>query len=167
MLSKPVTSYKVTQREVGHSYEVTIPDMYCEEERCILATASLPADLALQDPTSVSIVTCRVEFVDVLSSKQREGEVVFSVVRNRFLESPMPSDAKDEIELHKIRCEVASTLIQASTMANAGKIPAAKEMLVRVQGKLSSMASRPLARHLVCTVNESLEGLQDKVCQLT
>lgn len=164
-MHRPMTTYKVTEKEAGKCYQVTIHDIYCEEERCILTMASLRASTAVETPTSVAIVTCKLEFFDVLANKQNEGEVGFSIVRNQRLERPIPSDAQDEIELHRIRCEVASTLGKASAMANSGKIAAAKDVLIVMQGKVrgSKVAARPLAVHLAETVQESLEGLQDKV----
>ena len=165
ILGRPLTSYRVAEKEQGKSYQVTIHDMYCEEERCILATATLSASPTLTDPTSVAVVTCKVEYFDVLGSKPTEGTATLSVVRNKSLERPIPSDAKDEIELHHIRCEVASTLDQAGHLANAGNIPAARQALVQVQGRVkgSVVAARPLAVHLQGAVQQSLEGLQDKV----
>lgn len=164
-ISKPVTSYKVVEKDANQCYQVTIHDIYSEEERCILAKASVLADSALKEPTSVVVVSCKVQYFDVLSHRPREGVATLSVVRNRSLETPLPSDAKDDIELHDMRCEVASTLTQASTLANAGRIPEAKDMLFKVQGRVESsvMAARPLARHLVGTIGDSLDGLKDKV----
>ncbi len=165
-MSRPLTSYKVAEQEAGRSYQVTIHDMYCEEERCILATATLPAQPTLVDPTSVPVVTCKVEYFDVLASKPNEATAALSVVRNKALQRPIPSDAKDEIELHRIRCEVASTLEQAESLATAGDIPAARRALLRVQGRVreSGLAAKPLTVHLQGAVQQSLEGLQDKVC---
>lgn len=167
VLSRPVTTYKVTEKEAKQCYQVAIHDIYSEEERCILATVSLPANQAIQEPTSVAVVTCKVEFFDVLSCKPSESEVTLNVVRNRALQNPIPSDAKDDIELHRIRCQVASTLGEASTLASSGNIPAARNLLLQMQGRVagSVVAAKPLAAHLVHSMGVSLEGLQDKVSQ--
>lgn len=166
-LGRPLTSYKVAETEAGKCYQVTIHDMYCEEERCILAPAKLSADPALKDPTSVPIATCKVEYFDVLGSKPNEGEASISVVRNHALQNPIPSDAKDEIELHSMRCEVASTLEQAGSLATAGDMQAARQALIQVQRKMrsSAVASKPLTMHLHSSVQQSLDGLQDKVSE--
>ena len=164
-MSRPLTSYRVTEKEQGSCYQVTIHDMYCEEERCILATAKLSPCPAMTDPTSVEVVTCKVEYFDVLVRRPTEGMATLSVVRNHALQHPIPSDAQDEVELHHIRCEVASTLEQAGTLADAGNIPAARQALLHVQRKVrgSGLAARPLAAHLDGAVQQSIEGLQDKV----
>lgn len=166
-LSRPITSYKVTEKEPNHTYQVTIHDIYSEEERCILAKASLPADAALEEPTSVAVVTCEVEFFDVVLHKPNKGTVTFSVVRNRALQNPVPADAREDIELHRMRCEVASTLGKATDLANLGHLVEARQMLAQVQGRVESStgSSKPLARHLVGTLGESIQGLQDKVCR--
>ena len=166
-VGRPLTSYRVSEKEAGHCYQVTIPDMYCEEERCILTTLNVPADLTITEPTTVSIVTCTVEFFDVLAHKQREETATFSVVRNKSLVNPIPSDAQDDIELHRVRCEVAGNLGQANALASRGNIPAAKELLYATKHKIkqSVVAARPLAVYLLETLDESLVGLEDKVRQ--
>ena len=149
---------------------MTIPDIYCEEEKCILTKVTAASDPDLQDPTSFALFTCSVEYFDVLCSKPNQGEVRGEVVRNVSLSSPVPSDYVDEIELHRMRCEVAESLNRANTMAGAGNIHAARQLLndatIRIQG--SRVAYRPLAVHLLQTVQESLGGLKDVVslCEL-
>lgn len=164
-LGRPITTYKVTEKEPNRSYQVVIHDIYSEEERCILAKATLPANAALEEPTSVAVVTCEVQFFDVLLHKPSKGVVALSVVRNKVLQNPIPSDAKEEIELHRMRCEVASTLGKATDLANTGQLREARQMLVQVQGRVedSSAAAKPLARHLVGTLGESILGLEDTV----
>lgn len=162
-VSRPVTSYKVSELEGKKSYQVAIHDIYSEEERCILTTITLPADPALQDPTSVAIVTCKVEYFDVLCSRSTDADMAFSLVKNKDLRAPIPSDAKDEIELHQIRCEVASTLERAGSLANAGDFTAARHVLAQAQGRVaaSKVSYRPLAQHLAQTIGESIDGMED------
>ena len=167
-LSRPQTTYKVSEEEKGKCYRVAIHDIYSEEERCILAAAKLTACPTMVDPTSFTVVTCKVEYFDVLSSKQSEGTSLVNVVRNRSLQHPIPSDAQDEVELHRMRCEVASTLEEAGKLANAGNIPAARKVLVHMQQRVqdSKVAARPLAVHLQGTMKHSLDGLEDTVCKI-
>ena len=117
------------------------------------------------EPLTLSLVACHVEYFDVLNCKPNKVETECVVVRNKAIPNPVNSDAFDEIELHKIRCEVADTLGQANTMAGAGNIAGAREALtraaVRIQG--SVVMARPLAVHLLETVQESQSGLEDKV----
>ena len=165
-ISKPQTVFRTTEKEANKCYEVTIPDIYCEEEKCILAKVIAPSAPDLDGAATVALFACTVEYFDVLCSKPNQGEVEGEVVRNNTLPKPVPSDYVDEIELHKMRCEVADSLSRANSMAGAGNIPAARQLLndatVRIQG--SRVAFRPLAVHLLHTVKESLGGLQDEVC---
>ena len=164
-ITKPQTTYRTVEQEPNKCYEVTIPDVYCEEEKCILAKVTAPSDPDLNEATTFALFTCRVEYFDVLCSKPNEGEVRGEVVRNNTLPQPVTSDYVDEIELHKMRCEVAESLSRANSMAGAGNIGAARQLLndatVRIQG--SRVAFRPLAVHLLYTVQESLGGLKDEV----
>lgn len=164
-ITKPKTTFRTTEKEANKCYEVTIPDIYCEEEKCILAKVMVPFDPTLTEPTTFALFTCTVEYFDVLCNKPNQGEVRGEVVRNMNLPNPVPSDYVDEIELHTMRCEVAESLNRANTMAGAGNIPAARQLLtdttVRIQA--SRVAFRPLAVHLLQTVQESLGGLKDQV----
>lgn len=164
-MKSPKTSYKVTMNESGRCYEVVIPDIYHEEERCILATVVFSADPSLTEPVSVPVVTCSVGFFDVLSHTHQEATAKLNVVKNRALDNPIPSDAQDEIELHRIRCDVATQLEEADALAKVGKIHEAKVLLgdTKVRIERSRVHKRQLAVHLAGTVAESLDGLQDKV----
>ena len=167
-ITKPQTTYRTTVKEPNKCYEVTIPDIYCEEEKCILAKVTAPSDLDLNEATTCALFTCSIEYFDVLCNKPNQVEARGEVVRNHTLPKPVPSDYVDEIELHKMRCEVAESLSRANTMAGAGNIPAARQLLndatVRIQA--SRVAFRPLAVHLLNTVQESLGGLADEVWKL-
>lgn len=166
-ITKPLTTYHTVEKEPNKCYEVTIPDIYCEEERCILAKLTAPSAPEIQEATTVALFTSSVEYFDVLCSKPNQGEVEGEMVRNNTLPKPVPSDYVDEIELHKMRCEIAESLSRANVMAGAGNIPAARQLLndatVRIQH--SRVAFRPLAVHLLHTVQESLGGLTDTVQQ--
>ena len=168
-LCRPLTSYSVTEKQARQCYQVSIHDIYCEEERCILATASLCRNNNITEPTSVAVVTCKVEYFDVLTNRQSEAEVTFTIVRNQRLDRPIPSDSQDDIELQRVRCEVAETLKQAGSLADAGNIPAARHMLVEIEGKvkkrvmIAKPVGQPLAQHLHRTVQHSLDGLEDTV----
>ena len=184
-LDKPLTTYKVEKKTVKKqdeekmetseaseeqwktSYVVSIPDIYCEEERCILVKAVLPHCSSLATATSVPVVTCHLEYFDVLTSRLSKEEAWFNIVRNKNLDRTVPSDERDEIELHEMRCKVAANLEQANTLARQGKMAAARELLGADQRQLQHcpqvLRSRPLHAHLIRTVQHSLDGLEDSV----
>jgi len=184
-LDKPLTTYKVEKKVVKKqgeekmeaneaseeqwetSYVVSIPDIYCEEERCILIKAVLPSCSALATATSVPVVTCHLEYFDVLTSRLNREEAWFNIVRNKNLDRTIPSDEKDDIEMHEMRCKVASNLEQANTLAQQGKIAAARDLLGEDQRQLEHcpqvLRKRPLHAHLIRTVQHSLDGLEDSV----
>lgn len=182
VVNKPLTTYKVEQKKVKRagvdgekegpeewhtSYVVSIPDIYCEEERCILAKAVLPACPDLATATSVPVITCQLEYFDVLNGKLNTEEAWFNIVRNRNLDRTVPSDDRDEIELHEMRSTVASSLEQANNMAREGKVAAARNLLgehrVRLLHCPPVLQAKPLHAHLMKTVDHSIDGLEDTV----
>ena len=187
IINKPLTSYKVEKKRVKKtgedneeketaeeweiSYQVSIPDIYCEEERCILAKAILPACPSLTQATSVPVATCHLEYFDVLTCKLNKEEAWFNIVRNNTLDRTVPSDDRDEIELHEMRCTVASTLEEANSLAKEGQMAAARNLLGENERRLQHcptvLRSRPLHAHLIRTVQHSLDGLEDQVSRKT
>lgn len=164
-MSKPLTTYKMVEKEPGKVFEITIPDVYCEEEKCILAKVVVPGDPTLTEPRNLALFSCQVEYFDVLNCKPSKQTADCGIVRNHLCSEPLNSDNYDEIELHKIRCEVADVLTQADRLAQTGELVRAKEILSRVtvRVKHSVVIGRPLAVHLLETLKESMDGLQDTV----
>ena len=176
-INKPLTTYNVEKMELKEeqdkdmeegqiSYVVTIPDMYCEEERCILTSVALPACPSLSEPASIPIVTCHVEYFNISSSRQTMQDAWFNIVRNKKLDQPIPSDNRDEIELHQLRCGVATTLDKANALAHGGDMAAARRLVDENQQMLMRNRMMPTSRlvsHLVKTTQESLNGLDDEV----
>ena len=163
---KPLTTYKTTEREPNRTYEVNIPDIYSEEEKCILTKVKVQADSNVTEALTLPLLTCHVDFFDVLNCKSNQRDFECTVVRNVTVPKSVHSDSFDEIELHKLRCEVADNLETATTMATKGDISGAREVLTKLNRRIggSVVHKTPLAAHLRETVGESLAGLQDKVC---
>lgn len=165
-MSKPITSFKTTEKEPNKSYQVHIPDIYSEEEKCILTKLKVPADSNVTEALALPLVTCSVDFFDVLNCKTNQCDFECSVVRNMTVPKPVNSDFFDEIELHRLRCEVADQLETATNMATKGDIDGARVVLTKLKGRIghSVVQHKPLAGHLFETVDQSMQGLQDKVC---
>ena len=119
----------------------------------------------MTDPQTLDLLSCHIEYFDVLNCKPGSHTVECGVVRNATVSNPMHSDYVEEIELHKIRCEVADTLDQANKLAKTGNFTSAKDLLTRVSVRVrgSIVIGRPLAVHLLETLQESLDGIQDHV----
>ena len=124
-----------------------------------------PANSSATESDNLTLASCSLHYFDVLYSRPVQHTVECVIVLNPNITSPVTSDAVDDIELHKLRCEVADALGQASTMADRGNFTGARDMLqratVRVRG--SRVHRQLLAVHLLETLQESLEGIQDKV----
>ena len=125
----------------------------------------VPGDQTLTEPRNLALLSCQVEYFDVLNCKPSKQTADCGIVRNHLCSNPIHSDNYDEIELHKIRCEVADVLGQADRLAHTGELARAKEMLGRVTIRIkgSVVVGKPLAVHLLETLQESMDGLQDTV----
>ena len=130
-----------------------------------MVTVTVPGDPKVTEPVNLPLLSCKVEFFDVLNAKQTESTYNCCIVRNNLCTHPISSDFAEEIELHKLRCVVADSLDDANKMANAGKFDGARDLLHRTTRRVkgSIAFSKPLAVHLLETLTESLAGLQDKV----
>lgn len=140
--------------------------IYCsEEEKCILVKVTTPANSSVTESDNFALASCNVQYFDVLNSHPVQHRVECVIVLNPNISSPVTSDSVDDIEQHKLRCEVADTLGEANKLADRGNFGGARDLLrrarVRVQG--SRVSRQVLAVHLLETLQESLEGIQDKV----
>jgi Mg-chelatase subunit ChlD len=164
-LHKPLTTYAVMEKEQHTEYEITIPDIYSEEEKCILVKVTTPGDDLLLEPENLALASCTVHYFDVLNSRPVQHRVECVIVLNPNIGTPVTSDCADDIEQHRLRCDVADTLGEANKMANRGNFAGARDLLrqtaVRVKG--SRVNRQVLAVHLLETLQESLQGIQDKV----
>ena len=136
-----------------------------EEEKCILVKVTTPGDSSATESDNLALASCTVKYFDVLNSRPVQHRVDCTIVLNPNTSTPVTSDCVDDIEQHRLRCEVADALGEANKMANTGNFANARGVLqracVRVRG--SRVCRQVLARHLLETLQESLEGIQDKV----
>jgi hypothetical protein len=164
-LHKPLTTYSTTEMEQHTEYQVTIPDIYCEEEKCILVKVTTPGRDSMSESENLALSSCTVTYFDVLNSCPVQHRVECSVVLNPAISCPVTSDCVDDVEQHRLRCEVAEALGKANKMADRGNFAGARGLLQgtvkRVRG--SRVSRQVLAVHLLETLQESLEGIQDKV----
>ena len=124
-----------------------------------------PGSTTATEAENLTLASCQVQYFDVLYSRPVQHSVDCVIVLNPNITGPVLSDAVDEIELHKLRCEVADTLGQANKMADKGNFIGARDTLhrARVRVRDSRVCRQALAVHLMDTLKESLEGIQDKV----
>jgi Mg-chelatase subunit ChlD len=163
-LHKPLTTYTTAEREQHTEYEVTIPDIYCEEEKCILVKVTAPGDSSVTESDNLPLASCTVNYFDVLNSHPVQHRVESGVVLNPAISSPVTSDCVDDVEQHRLRCEVAEALGEANKMADRGNLTGARGSLQRAAKRVrgSRVHRQVLAVHLLETLQESLDGIQDK-----
>ncbi len=125
----------------------------------------MPENQSLTEAKNLALVSCHVAYFDVLNCRASEHTAECGIVRNNLCSAPVHSDFADEIELHKLRCDVAEALGQANKLAETGNIRGAQDLLSRTSTRVrdSIVGKRPLAVHLLDTLRESMEGLQDHV----
>lgn len=142
-------------------FEVLIPDICSEEERCLVIDALVPHDPAVTEAVDVIVGTCDISYFDVLNCKQVQLHASCRLMRDSACVTPVPSSSAHEIEVHKVRCEVASSLGQANRLAQGGDIPGAQQVLKRAKARAQRVSfASPLVTSLLETVNQSLDGLK-------
>lgn len=124
-----------------------------------------PANSTVTESKNLALASCNVQYFDVLNSRPVQHRVECGIVLNPNASSPVTSDAVDEIEQHRLRCEVADALGEANKMASGGKFREARDLLRGATARIqrSRVSRQVLAVHLLETLQESLEGIQDKV----
>ena len=136
-----------------------------EEEKCILVKVTAPCNSSITESDNLTLASCTVKYFDVINSRPVQHRVECTIVLNPNITSPVTSDCVDDIEQHRLRCEVAESLGEANKMADRGNFEGARGLLkkaaIRVKG--SRVCRQLLAQHLLETLQESLEGIQDKV----
>lgn len=81
---------------------------HSEEEKCILMKLSVASNPSITEAQTTPLVSCSADFFDVFQSSQSSLTAGCSVVRNPRVSRPVHSDDLEEVELHKIRCEVCA-----------------------------------------------------------
>ena len=123
-----------------------------------------PGHPSVSESDNLSLASCTVTYFDVLHSRPVQHTVECSIVLNPAISCPVTSDCVDDVEQHRLRCEVAEALGNANKMVDTGNFAGARGLLQgavkRVRG--SRVCRQALAVHLLETLQESLEGIQDK-----
>ena len=144
---------------------VVLLSVSSEEEKCILVKVTTPGHDSVSESQNLTLASCTMAYFDVLNSRPVQHTVDCSVVLNPAISCPVTSDCVDDVEQHRLRCEVAEALGNANKMADTGNFAGARGLLQgavkRVRG--SRVCRQALAVHLLETLQESLEGIQDKV----
>ena len=133
-----------------------------EEEKCIPLKVSVAAKQCEKEVEEFHLLTCEVDYFDVLTCKPEKLTRSYSIKRSQTCPRPIPNSANQDIVLHTLRCEVADALGQAAASAGRGEMVAAREMLNQCKGRVKKSVAftTPLAKHLVETIDESLGGLE-------
>ena len=94
----------------------------------------------------------------------RKSSYSLSITRRNDISAPIKSENAPNVEVHALRCDVADSLCRAGTMADRGDMAGARRLLVETQRKVKKSVAfgSPLCQYLLETVDESLQGLEDK-----
>lgn len=168
MLHHPLTPYKVTAATMNKQYHVTIPDIYCEEEKSILIKATVPKNIDLVDVAQVNVLTCHIQYFDVIECLPRQSVVAALVIQDKACVQPVLAPTNDQVQLQLLRVQTAETIDQANDIAKNGNLNRARDMLnaclVRIEG--SQVRCHPLAMHLTQTVQDSVSSLANRMVYL-
>ena len=123
-----------------------------------------PGNSSITESENLTLASCTVDYFDVINSRPVQHRVECTIVLNPNTSSPVTSDCVDDIEQHRLRCEVADALGQANKMADRGNFTGARGVLKKATGHVrgSRVNYRALPLHLLGTLQESLDGMQDR-----
>uniref|UniRef100_A0A1X7TRL4 VWFA domain-containing protein n=1 Tax=Amphimedon queenslandica TaxID=400682 RepID=A0A1X7TRL4_AMPQE len=163
MVKPPLTSY-VTESCPKQTYKITIPDIYCEEEKCIpihtrLLAASSTAGCI---ESKAQILSCSLTYFDILRCSPKTTTATGAVLVSKEISDPViVKEYQEDIELHLTRYDVAEAISSATKLADEGQLESARAALHRYKAciKKSVVFGLPLAKYFEETIDESLKGL--------
>ena len=141
---------------------------FSEEEKCILIKATVPKNIDLVDVAQVNILTCHIQYFDVIECLPRQSVVAALVIQDKACAQSVLAPTNDQVQLQLLRVQTAEALDQANDIAKSGNLNRARDMLnaclVRLQG--SQVSCHPLAQHLTQTVQDSVSSLANRMVYL-
>ena len=144
-------------------------NVYCsEEEKSILVKATVPKNIDLVDMAQINILTCHIQYFDVIECLPRQSIVAALVIQDKACDQPVLAPTNDQVQLQLLRVQTAETIDQANDIARNGNLNRARDMLnaclVRIEG--SQVRLHPLAMHLTQTVQDSVSSLSNRMAYL-
>ena len=141
---------------------------FSEEEKSILIKATVPKNIDLVDVAQVNVLTCHIQYFDVIECLPRQSVVAALVIQDKACAQPVLAPTNDQVQLQLLRVQTAETIDQANDIAKNGNLNRARDMLnaclVRIQG--SQVNCHPLAVHLTQTVQDSVSSLANRMVYL-
>lgn len=142
--------------------------IFSEEEKCILIKATVPKNIDIADVAQVNILSCHIQYFDVVECLPRQGVVAALVVQDKACTQPVLAASNDQVQLQILRVQAAETIDQANEIAKEGNLNMARDMLnaciVRIDG--SRVRLHPLAQHIQQTMRDSISGLANRMAYL-
>lgn len=139
-----------------------------EEEKSILIKATVPKNIDLVDVEQVNVLTCHIQYFDVIECLPRQSVVAALVIQDKACVQPVLASTNDQVQLQLLRVQTAETIDQANDTAKNGNLNRARDMLnaclVRIEG--SQVRYHPLAMHLTQTVQDSVTSLANRMVYL-
>jgi hypothetical protein len=165
-MQPPQTLYATVPEGDRKTFKVTIPDVYCEEEKCIPIHMNLSTRSDNQIESKLHLLTCSMTYFDVLNCQPQTVAESCHVIVDQSISQPITDPSyHEDIELHTVRFEVADSLKNASMLADQGKIDNARAVLHRCKDRIkkSVVFGQPVAQYFMETIDESLGGLESSV----
>ena len=141
---------------------------FSEEEKSILIKATVPKNIDLVDIAQVNVLTCHIQYFDVIECVPRQSVVAALVIQDKACTQPVLAPTNDQVQLQLLRVQTAEAMDQANDIARNGNLNRARDLLnaclIRIQG--SQVNCHPLAMHLTQTVQDSVSSLVNRMVYL-
>jgi len=139
-------------------FEVSVGDMYSEEERDILCTIELQASEVCASPSPA--VRCTLSYINILQSALVETSVTSCLTRP----SHTSSQPNEKVDQHRNRLKVAAAIDAATQRADNGDLRAGQEILKEAeQAVLESVsAASAISKGLLDDIRHVAGGMAER-----
>lgn len=153
------TTYQVV-RENPSTVNITIPDIFYEEKRCIPTTIHIPLqDPPLSTPECLLMISVSYDYTKDKTQKTLTEKLEINRVKLDSIPAQEPNHMVDE---ERNRLITALALATASQMGNSGHFHQARNVLKDAKQRIekSVTANTEIVLQLIADLNKAISGLQ-------
>jgi Mg-chelatase subunit ChlD len=152
------TAYKKNEIKPGREIELSIGDMYSEESRDVVFTATVKAK---SSPDYQQLIKASLTYFNVIEKENQQSEVIAGITRVTTPENQTPNP---KLDIQRNRVECANTMDSVRYLANDGNFSQAKQLLEDSCTKLQSTHTKDhdFCKGLYADMMDCLDDINDE-----